>query len=307
MYEPLWSDAILDEVERNLVSKFEQSAAKAGRRVGHMRGAFPFSAVEGYSGLMPAMTNDPKDRHVLAVAVRAGAALIVTANSKDFPASALSEYGIEAIHPDDFLRDLLDLDPDRTVKCLAEQRAAYTRPALSFNEFYRSLKVTVPAFADEAAAAEAARFDPESPLPLEIVPGDDAMRAFFPDGEPTPEAPLGAAFLWWKALLDIDRYEAALENLSANPDDWGDYRAIFAMLNGWAMMQYVDYCADAPDLIAYVKFMPDPGHAMRAFGPAPLPHVKVLTLVQCRDGLWRAWGLSENHYPTAERVLRSTP
>lgn len=35
------------------------------------------------------MTNDPKDRHVLAAAVRGHAGLIVTANIKDFPASAL--------------------------------------------------------------------------------------------------------------------------------------------------------------------------------------------------------------------------
>jgi hypothetical protein len=36
--------------------------------------------------LEPAMTNDPKDRHVLATAVAAGSELIVTFNLDDFPA-----------------------------------------------------------------------------------------------------------------------------------------------------------------------------------------------------------------------------
>lgn len=306
MYEPLWSDEILAEVERNLVSKFDRTSAQASRRVGHMRKAFPFSAVEGYRDLTPTMTNHPKDRHVLAAAVRGGAALIVTANLKDFPSSALDRYGIEAVHPDDFLQDQLDLDADRTLQCLTEQRAAYTRPALSHNEFYRSLKVTVPVFANAAVSAEAARLDPNTPLPLEIVSGDEAMRAFFPDGDPTPETPLGTAFYWWKALLDIDQYEAALQNLSADPNDWGDYRSVFDRLAGWSMMQYVDYCADAADTIAYIKFMPDTGHAMRAFGLAPLSRAMILTLVKCPDGWWRVWGLSENYYPSANRIMHGT-
>ncbi|MEP7271788.1 MAG: cytochrome ubiquinol oxidase subunit I, partial [Acidobacteriota bacterium] len=47
------------------------------------------------------------------------------------------------------------------------------------------------------ARAEAAQIAPDAPIPLEIVADEDAMQAFFPDGDPTPETPLGAAFLWW--------------------------------------------------------------------------------------------------------------
>ena len=306
IYDPLWSDDILDEVERNLVSKFDQPPARANRRVGQMREAFPFSAVEGYQELAPTMTNHPKDRHVLAAAVRGGAAMIVTFNLKDFRPDALRRYDIEAIHPDDFLQDQLDLDPARTLRCLIGQRDAYTRPAFSINEFYRSLAKTVPVFAAEAAKAEAAQIDPDAPLPLEIVAGEDAMLAFFPDGEPTPETPLGAAFLWWTALLDIDECEAVLRYLSTNPGDWGDYRAIAETLDGWSMMQFVENCTEATDSIAYIKFMPDSGHTMRAFGPVLLERVQVLTVVKCPDGCWRVWGLSENHFPSAATVLHGT-
>lgn len=73
MYRPLWSAQILDEVERTLINRMGVSPAKARRRLDQMRSAFPTASVEGYQDLVPAMTNDPKDRHVLAAAVRARA------------------------------------------------------------------------------------------------------------------------------------------------------------------------------------------------------------------------------------------
>ena len=41
MYEPLWSEEILYEVERNLIAKFDVAPTKAARRLSHMRSAFP--------------------------------------------------------------------------------------------------------------------------------------------------------------------------------------------------------------------------------------------------------------------------
>ena len=60
------------------------------------------------------MTNDPKDRHVLAAAIRSRARVIVTLNLRDFPESSLSQYGIAAQHPDDFILDQIDLHSDST-------------------------------------------------------------------------------------------------------------------------------------------------------------------------------------------------
>ncbi len=69
------------------------------------------------------------------------------------------------------------------------------------------------------------------------------------------------------------------------------------------MMQTVETCPDAPDTIAHAKFMPDTGHAMRAFGEAILPHVKILTVVRFTDGWWRVWGLSDDYRPSAAEVM----
>lgn len=298
MYEPLWSVEILDEVRRH-VPQTAQS------RVDRMARAFPLAAVEGYEGLIPAMTNHEKDRHVLAAAVRGDADLIVTANLRDFPAAALVPSGVEAVHPDEFLLDQLDLDRDRVLQVLVDQRDDYTRPELSIEEFYRTLALVVPAFAAAAAAAEVTAFGPDTPLPLEIVTSEQVQDAFFPDGDPSPATPRGAAYLWWSALLHKEEPAdaGALRALSVNPADWGsDYGGAATSLHGWAMMQFVEPCPDAPDDIAYAKFMPDTGHPMRSFSAAPLPNAMILTVVRCPDGLWRVWGLSDHYRPSAARV-----
>lgn len=110
MFQPLWSEQILEEVERNLVAQLELPSEDAKRRVSAMRKHFPGAIVEGHEGLMNAMTNDPKDRHVLAAAVRANVALLVTDNVKDFPPRALAPYTISSVTTDEFLLDQLDLD-----------------------------------------------------------------------------------------------------------------------------------------------------------------------------------------------------
>jgi hypothetical protein len=147
-YRLLWSRDVLDEVERNL-PKVGVTPDKARTRVQQMREAFPDALVTDYSALVPAMTNHPKDRHVLAAAVRADAAVIVTANVKDFPPPALQPYDIDAVHPDDFLLDQLDLYPAQTTRCIREQVADCRNPAITIGHFLRSLGKTVPRFADE--------------------------------------------------------------------------------------------------------------------------------------------------------------
>ena len=297
------SEEILDEVERNLTGKFNLSPEKASRRLNHMRSAFPNAVVKDYEDLIPAMTNDPKDRHVAAAAVRGGAALIVTANIRDFPPESLEQYDIEAVHPDDFLQDQFDLDPTVTVACLRQQRAAYTRPQFTFREFYLSLARTVPNFVSRAAPAENADWNPGNPMPLEMKSADEARQAFFPEGDPVPTNPLGAATLWWTALLGKENaeFDEALRNLTWHPPAWGDFGWALQWLSEAGMMQFVERCPD-DDEIAYVKFMPNVEHPMRAFGQAPLDHADVLTMVRCPDGWWRSWGLSENYFPTSAEV-----
>jgi len=101
-YRPHWSAEVLDEVVRNLVTKFGLAPSAARKRVDHMTGAFPEALVAGYQRLVPTMANDPKDRHVLAAAIRSGSQVIVTRNLRHFPIELLREFDIEAQPPDLF-------------------------------------------------------------------------------------------------------------------------------------------------------------------------------------------------------------
>lgn len=146
-FRPLWSDEILAELERNLVSKGKATPVQARKRVNLMRKHFPDALVEHYEDLLPSMTCDPKDRHVAAAAVRSNAELIVTFNLKDFPVTTLRAYDLEALSPDDFLLDQLDLFPEITLSCLHRQAADYNNPRMTVAELVDALeRVGLPLF-----------------------------------------------------------------------------------------------------------------------------------------------------------------
>ena len=117
-YQLRWSSEILEEMAANLVSSSTMSAGKAARLRATMERAFPEAGVSGYEPLVAAMRNDPKDRHVAAAALEAGAQVIVTSNLRHF--TQLPE-GIDAQPPDQFLSNLFNLDPEGFIELLREQ------------------------------------------------------------------------------------------------------------------------------------------------------------------------------------------
>lgn len=83
---------------------------------------------------------DPDDRHVLAAAIRADADVIVTFNLKDFPASVLAGYNIEAQHPDDFLLSLFDADPGPVCISVKRQREGLLNPPKTTEDLLATLE-----------------------------------------------------------------------------------------------------------------------------------------------------------------------
>jgi predicted nucleic acid-binding protein len=148
-FRPLWSADIIEELERNLLKNGER-ADLVSKRVDTMTTYFPDAMVDGYSDLIGGMTCDPKDRHVLAAAVRANAEVLVTFNLKDFPADSTAAFEIEVVHPDDFLLDQLDLFPGLVVGTLRHLVRIYDSPPVSMDELLQSLtRAGVPKFANE--------------------------------------------------------------------------------------------------------------------------------------------------------------
>lgn len=106
---PHWSADVMEELVRNLAHRISED--KASKRGKAMATAFPEAMVTGYENLIGGMTNEPKDRHVLAAAVHSDCEVIVTFNTSDFPPDSLSPHSLVAVRPDEFLLDQLDLYP----------------------------------------------------------------------------------------------------------------------------------------------------------------------------------------------------
>jgi len=143
LYLPKWSDQIMVEVTRTLQENFGLSPQKAMYRESEIRRHFPEAWIDGYEDLIPAMTNHPKDRHVLAAAVRAGVKVIVTYNLKDFPSSSLAPYAITVQGTSVFLNHLYDMAPSAVMQTLESQAAAISQP---MSYLLSRLRVNVPAF-----------------------------------------------------------------------------------------------------------------------------------------------------------------
>ena len=143
LYLQKWSDQIMVEVSRTLEENFGLSPQKAIYRESEIRRHFPEAWVDGYENLIPAMTNHPKDRHVLAAAARAGVKVIVTYNLKDFPPSSLAPYSITAQGPSAFLKNLYNMAPSVVMQTLDTQAAAIGQ---SMTFLLSRLRINVPAF-----------------------------------------------------------------------------------------------------------------------------------------------------------------
>ena len=142
-FQARWSTQILDEVERNLVLTGKTTAAQAARLRSVMDQAFPEATVVGYERYLAKATNQAKDRHIVAAALKARTQVGVTHNLKDF---VPMPDGIVAMSPGGFLLRLVatNLDGMRTV--LREQAADLTRPPTTFHELLVRLERIVPAF-----------------------------------------------------------------------------------------------------------------------------------------------------------------
>lgn len=290
IFELLWSDQILDEVQRNL-PKLGISEEKAAHRVSTMRDAFGEAAlVDDFDHLIPDMTCDPKDRHVLAAAVRAEADTLVTFNLKDFPPDSTSGWQVDAIHPDTFLTGLLAEDPIGVVEALIRGCTDLRNPAQTATEFLASLPATVPIFANLAAdqirSRDESPDEPSSPITaLVSADQDEAVAAFGEAGDLTDPAQI--ALQWW-TVLDAET-ETARE-LTFAPSAWGDYQWAIDMLADKSLASRVIPAVDEPDRIAFMRFIPEVATTAQAFA-AYATTVTFLTLVRLDDGTWRVWGL----------------
>ena len=140
MYTPLWSDHIFLEWEKVFESKGIEKS-KIRNSISLTKKAFPDAIVENYEFLIPTLNlPDPKDNHVLAAAIKAKADVIVTHNLKDFPQDYLDTFSIKAKAPDDFITDVIDLNPVEALKAFREMVLNKKNPDLDEFEVLNQLR-----------------------------------------------------------------------------------------------------------------------------------------------------------------------
>ena len=141
LFKARWTDDIHDEWIRNVLKNrpdlsLEQLTKTKDFMNAHVRDCL----VTGYQGLVSGLSlPDQGDIHVLAAAIRCNADVILTFNLKDLPDNCLATYGIEAQHPDEFVRHLIDLNLEIVCQVAAQHRNSLKKPAKTQNEYLATL------------------------------------------------------------------------------------------------------------------------------------------------------------------------
>jgi predicted nucleic acid-binding protein len=143
LFAAKWTTTIEDEWIRNLEKQRPDLTGRLTTRRDAMRDAVVDWEISeaAWQALAPSLTlPDPDDVHVLAAAIAGHADCIVTANLKDFPAERVGQFGIEVIHPDDFIVKQLDLDLFTALAAFRGMRTRWRRPNATPEEFAQAME-----------------------------------------------------------------------------------------------------------------------------------------------------------------------
>jgi hypothetical protein len=141
-YRPLWSDRVQKEWTEALGrDRPDLPREKIERVRALMEQHIPDATVEDFDTLVGQLNlPDDGDRHVLAAAIKGDAEILVTANLRHFPAPALVPYGIEALHPDEFVLRLIERVPARVLAAARDHRRSLKNPPKSVEEYLAALE-----------------------------------------------------------------------------------------------------------------------------------------------------------------------
>ncbi|MDR1265717.1 MAG: PIN domain-containing protein [Propionibacteriaceae bacterium] len=190
LFEPLWSERILEEATRAIQAMHpDYSADRAAGRIEALRRWWPDSAVTGYADVEADLLEvDPGDRHVAAAAVRGGADVLVTKNVRHFPAAPLAARGVAVEDADDFLAAWLAAAPESLDYALSCQLSV-RRVRSALDDLLTDLALdSAPRFAAAAATHFGLSIDLGEAVPKRRAQHRAARRSR-PDGAADPDSP----------------------------------------------------------------------------------------------------------------------
>ncbi|MEL6980428.1 MAG: PIN domain-containing protein [Pseudomonadota bacterium] len=155
LFRPRWSDRIEAEWRRAAAKEARGApAALIDGDIALARAAHPDALVAGWEAHEgPLALPDWEDRHVLAAAIAAGAALLVTDNLRDFPKRTLAAHGMRPVGGDAYLTELLADAPEAMGRALARIEAMAPPEARAQGLAKLLKRGRLPRFAKAAARA----------------------------------------------------------------------------------------------------------------------------------------------------------
>jgi predicted nucleic acid-binding protein len=155
LFDLIWSDALIAEAKRVLIESKRLDASVAERWVGYLRTAFPACQVD-HTALpaevdLSALTSDPDDEFVCALAIAGRARLLFTFD-RGYLRAALGAFGVEVHNPDAWLSDAVDHEPGVFTTVVPRQAASWGggRPVDELLEAFE--RANVPVFASKVRA-----------------------------------------------------------------------------------------------------------------------------------------------------------
>jgi predicted nucleic acid-binding protein len=150
LFEPKWSEKIIRETTGTLELKLRWPRSLTTHFERELGTHFSEAWISGYESLIPRMTNDEKDRHIVAAAVHGDAAIILTFNLRHFMPEHLATWGVLALHPQSFLIEIFCREQDAVMTKLQQQAADRGR---TLRQLLDILNATVPDFVAVVSAS----------------------------------------------------------------------------------------------------------------------------------------------------------
>lgn len=136
-----WSAHINEEWTRARLRKHPEQEDQIRYTLEKVNQSVDDCLVTGYEHLIDSIVlPDPDDRHVVAAAIIGRADVIVTVNTKHFPAESVARYDIEVFHPDDFIIHQFGINQAKTLSAFRAMRARYRKPSMTAEEFLANLE-----------------------------------------------------------------------------------------------------------------------------------------------------------------------
>lgn len=143
LLRPVWSQDVLAEWRRSVLRRHtDLDDAKVDTLQHAFTSQFPDAEVTDYAPFIQALElPDADDRHVLAAAIVGRCHGIITTNLKHFPIETVAKFGIEVVHPDDFIVNIIDIDENKAIGACKRHREAMSRSKPTADQYLERFEI----------------------------------------------------------------------------------------------------------------------------------------------------------------------